>query len=48
MTADRELTRTYEPNPILRALYQRFFDKIQVDEAWVRAVQALSEQGSIG
>ncbi|HYJ10080.1 MAG TPA: 1-acyl-sn-glycerol-3-phosphate acyltransferase [Polyangiaceae bacterium] len=47
MTAERELTRTYEPNPVLRAIYQRFFDKIQVDEAWVREVQALSERGSI-
>jgi glycerol-3-phosphate O-acyltransferase len=47
MTADRELTRTYEPNPVLRAIYQRFFDKIQVDEAWVREVRALSERGSI-
>ncbi|HYQ18724.1 MAG TPA: 1-acyl-sn-glycerol-3-phosphate acyltransferase, partial [Polyangiaceae bacterium] len=47
MTADRELTQTYAPNPILRALYQRFFDKIQVDEAWVREVRALSERGSI-
>ena len=47
MTADRELTRTYEPNPVLRAIYQRFFDKIQVDDAWVREVRALSERGSI-
>src|SRR6188768_329486 len=47
MTADRELTRTYEPNPVLRAIYQRFFDAIQVDEAWVREVRALSERGSI-
>lgn len=47
MTSDRELTRTYEPNPILRALYQRFFDKIQVDEAWVREVRTLSERGSV-
>jgi glycerol-3-phosphate O-acyltransferase len=47
MTSDRELTQTYVPNPILRALYQRFFDKIQVDEAWVREVRALSERGSI-
>jgi glycerol-3-phosphate O-acyltransferase len=47
MTADRELTQTYTPNPILRALYQRFFDKIQVDEAWVREVRALSERGSV-
>src|SRR5688500_2728638 len=47
MTSDRELTRTYVPNPVLRAIYQRFFDKIQVDEAWVREVRALSERGSI-
>ena len=45
MPSDRELTQTYTPNPILRALYQRFFDKIQVDEAWVREVRALSERG---
>jgi glycerol-3-phosphate O-acyltransferase len=44
---DRELTQTYTPNPILRALYQRIFDKIQVDEAWVREVRALSERGSV-
>ena len=30
MPSARELTQTYEPNPILRAIYQRFFDKIQV------------------
>ncbi len=47
MPSDRELTRTYAPNPILRAIYQLFFDKIQVDEAWVREVRALSERGSI-
>src|SRR5688572_13015740 len=47
MNSDRELTRTYAPNPMLRAIYQRFFDKIQVDEAWVREVRALSERGSI-
>jgi glycerol-3-phosphate O-acyltransferase len=47
MTKDRELTRTYAPNPVLRAIYQLFFDKIQVDEAWVREVRALSERGSI-
>lgn len=47
MSNDRELTRTYEPNPVLRAVYQRVFDKIHVDEAWVREVRALSERGSI-
>jgi glycerol-3-phosphate O-acyltransferase len=47
MTSDRELTRTYEPNPILRAIYQRFFDKIQVDDAWVREVRELAARGSV-
>jgi glycerol-3-phosphate O-acyltransferase len=45
--ADRELTRTYEPNPALRAIYRRFFEQIQVDEAWVRAVRELAAKGSV-
>jgi glycerol-3-phosphate O-acyltransferase len=44
---DRELTRTYEPNPALRAIYRRFFDKIQVDEAWVAAVRDLAARGEV-
>jgi len=45
--AKRELTRPYEPNPALRALYRRFFEKIQVDDAWVRSVTNLASEGSI-
>lgn len=45
--SDHELTKTYEPNPLLRALYGRFFDKIHVDEAWAREVRRLAERGSI-
>jgi glycerol-3-phosphate O-acyltransferase len=45
--SERELTKTYAPNPLLRALYARFFDKIHVDEAWVREVRRLSERGSV-
>jgi glycerol-3-phosphate O-acyltransferase len=45
--SDRELTRTYEPNPALRAIYRRFFDKIQVDEAWVAAVRDLASRGEV-
>ncbi len=45
--SDRELTRTYEPNPVLRAVYRPFFDKIQVDEAWVAAVRDLAARGSV-
>src|SRR6478735_11252968 len=45
--SDRELTRTYEPNPVLRAVYRPFFDKIHVDEAWVAAVRDLAARGSV-
>jgi glycerol-3-phosphate O-acyltransferase len=44
---ERELTRTYEPNPALRAIYRRFFDKIQVDDAWVSAVRDLARRGEV-
>jgi glycerol-3-phosphate O-acyltransferase len=47
MTPKRELTQPYQPNAVLRALYKRFFDKIQVDEAWVRAVRRLAAGGSV-
>lgn len=42
-----ELTKPYEPNPALRALYRRFFDHIQVDESWVQDVRRLSQQGTV-
>jgi glycerol-3-phosphate O-acyltransferase len=42
-----ELTRAYEPNPALRALYHRFFDRIQVDDTWVSRVRELAAQGSV-
>ncbi len=45
--AKRELTRPYEPNPALRAIYRRFFEKIQIDDAWVRKVLDLAAEGSI-
>lgn len=43
----RELTQPYKPNPALGALYRRFFDRIQVDEAWVAEVRRLAAQGSV-
>jgi glycerol-3-phosphate O-acyltransferase len=43
----RELTKIYEPNPLLEALYRRFFDRIQVDDAWAHQVKALCAQGPI-
>jgi glycerol-3-phosphate O-acyltransferase len=43
----REITQTYEPNPLLGALYRRFFDRIQVDQTWAEQVKQLSARGSI-
>src|SRR5690606_38459231 len=40
-------TRTYQPNPVLRAIYARFFDAIHVDEAWVRQVRDLASRGTV-
>jgi glycerol-3-phosphate O-acyltransferase len=44
---ERELTQTYAPNAALRLLYKRFFDHIQVDQAWVEAVRSLSARGTV-
>ncbi len=45
--AVRELTRAYEPNALLRALYKTVFDRIQIDEAWVSRVRELAQGGSV-
>ena len=37
----------YLPNPLLRALYQRFVDQIQVDSEWVTQVRRLAAQGTV-
>lgn len=34
-----ELTKPYEPNAVLRALYARWFDHIRVDPAWAHGVR---------
>ncbi len=38
---------THEPNPALRVLNRWFFDKIQVDDAWVREVREISRRGTV-
>ncbi|MBX3126956.1 MAG: 1-acyl-sn-glycerol-3-phosphate acyltransferase [Polyangiaceae bacterium] len=43
----RELTRPYEPNLALRLLYKTVFDRIQIDETWVRQVRQLAHEGSV-
>jgi glycerol-3-phosphate O-acyltransferase len=45
--AKHELTKPYQPNPALRAIYRRFFDQIQVDESWVQAVRQMAARGSV-
>ena len=43
-------TRTlvsYEPNPLLAWLYYRFFEHIEVDEAWVGAVREADARGTV-
>jgi glycerol-3-phosphate O-acyltransferase len=45
--APRELPKPYEPNPVLRALYERFFANIRVDEAWARGAQDLAREGTL-
>ncbi len=37
----------YEPNAILRWLYRRFFDAIEVDPAWVDSVRAAAIKGTV-
>jgi glycerol-3-phosphate O-acyltransferase len=42
-----DLPPPYRPNPVLRALYQRFFSHIQVDHTWVAQVRQLAAQGTV-
>ena len=37
-----ELTKPYEPNAVLRALYARWFDHIRVDKAWAENVREMA------
>jgi len=43
----RAITQPYQPNPLLSYVYQRFFDHIQVDEAWVHTVREAAARGSV-
>lgn len=43
----RALPPRYEPNAILRWLYRRFFDAIEVDPAWIDAVRAAALRGTV-
>ena len=37
----------YEPNAALAWLYQRFFDHIEVDDAWANAVREADRRGTV-
>jgi glycerol-3-phosphate O-acyltransferase len=37
----------YEPNALLAWVYQRFFESIEVDEAWTRAVRDADARGTV-
>jgi len=37
----------YHPNPVLAGIYRRFFDRIEVDDAWLRAVRAAMARGTV-
>ncbi len=43
----RPITRAYEPNVALQALYSKFFDSIQVDEAWIHSVRRRASEGTV-
>jgi len=47
MTDPRELTKTYEPNLLLQAVFRRFFDGIQIEEDWAEQVRRLSQRGTV-
>ncbi len=38
---------SYEPNPILAWLYHRFFERIEVDAAWLSAVREADARGTV-
>ncbi|HSY25090.1 MAG TPA: 1-acyl-sn-glycerol-3-phosphate acyltransferase [Polyangiaceae bacterium] len=37
----------YDPNPVLAALYRRFFERIEVDDAWLRDVRGAMARGTV-
>lgn len=42
-----ELTQAYRPNQVLRAVYRRFFETIQLDEGWAESIARWAEQGTV-
>jgi len=44
--SDRPLV-SYDPNPFLAWVYRRFFESIEVDESWARAVRDADARGTV-
>jgi glycerol-3-phosphate O-acyltransferase len=44
--SDRPLV-AYDPNPVLAWVYSRFFESIEVDESWARAVREADARGTV-
>ncbi|HEY8090613.1 MAG TPA: 1-acyl-sn-glycerol-3-phosphate acyltransferase, partial [Polyangiaceae bacterium] len=44
--SDRPLV-SYDPNPVLAWVYSRFFESIEVDEAWTHAVREADARGTV-
>ncbi|HEY6462463.1 MAG TPA: hypothetical protein VIY73_19980, partial [Polyangiaceae bacterium] len=44
--SDRPLV-SYDPNPLLAWIYGRFFENIDVDESWARAVREADARGTV-
>ena len=42
-----QLTAPYEPNPLLKAIYDRLFQSINVDETWIETVQRSAHEGVV-
>ena len=38
---------SYDPSPLLAWVYQRFFESIEVDDAWVQAVREADARGTV-
>ncbi|MGH7437953.1 MAG: hypothetical protein ACRENE_19915, partial [Polyangiaceae bacterium] len=38
---------SYEPNPLLAWAYKRFFESIEVDDAWAQAVRDADARGTV-
>ena len=38
---------SYEPNPALAWIYQRFFEHIEVDQAWAKQVREAESRGTV-